>query len=227
MIQPRTAAARAGLILSGVFLLVIACRGAVAQEVPAADPDGGPLNEVEGTPLSRYTDDIAAAWGARLDVMGFVEGPNELADGRLVFVSSGRATVEFALEHPGFIEGRGAAYEIAYLRAKAAMARFLGAQVSGSTTFELLENASWTDGQIDDGQRLTQCQRILQKLRDLTEAELDAALTDSGPQPTTPIATGRAKPSRPPTGARWSANSAPTQRGTCRARCPSRCTKGP
>ena len=181
MIQPRTAASRAGLTLSAVLLLAIACARAVAQEVPAPDPDEGPLSEVEGTPLSRYTDEIAAAWAARLDAMDFDEGPNELADGRLVFVSTGRATVEFALEHPGFIEGRGAAYDIAYLRAKAAMARFLGAQVSGSTSFELLENASWTDGQIDDGQRLTQCQRILQKLRDLTEAELDAALSDLDP----------------------------------------------
>ena len=167
--------------LAVALAMAVAIPHAAAEEAPATDPDGGPLNEVAGTPLSRYTDAVAAAWGARLDAMGFSEGPNELADGRQVFVSSGRATVEVALEHPGFLEGRGAAYEIAYLRAKAAMAQFLGTEVAASTSFELLENASWTEGQVADGERLTQFQRIRQKSADLTEAQLDAALTELDP----------------------------------------------
>ncbi|MCY4600807.1 MAG: hypothetical protein OXF27_12920 [Acidobacteria bacterium] len=179
MIRLQLPSAGAALALALAIAVAIPC--AAAEETPATDPDAGPLNQVEGTPLSRYTDAVAAAWAARLGAMGLSEGPNQLADGRQVFVSSGSATVEVALEHPGFIESRGVAYEIAYLRAKAAMAQFLGTEIAASTSFELLENASWTEGQIADGERLSQLQRIRQKSTDLTEAQLDAALAGLDP----------------------------------------------
>ena len=166
-------------------LLMLATVSVQGQDAAAEERDGEafePDQAVEtlsSTKVSRYTRRLYGEWRAFLSDVGLRVGAN---DGDL-FVASGIATVPFPIEHPGFIEGRGIAYEIAYMRAKAEMVRFLGTTGTREQVVELLETAAWERGQsIDDMQPLHQGARIAQKLADLTEKQLDAQLEKLDPE---------------------------------------------
>lgn len=126
----------------------------------------------------RYTRRLDGEWKDFLSRAGLQPGANK---GNL-FVSSGVETVGFPLEHPGFIEARGLAYEIAYLKAKAELVRFLGTAGSREQVFDLLDSASWDRGQSTRFvEPLRQNARIERKLADLAEAGLDRALQELEP----------------------------------------------
>lgn len=162
--------------------------GASAQAQDAAPADSGDAEAFEpdqavetlaATKVSRYTRRLYGEWRAFLEDVGLQVGAN---DGDL-FVASGNATVPFPVEHAGFIEGRGIAYEIAYMRAKAEMIRFLGTTGTREQVVELLETAAWERGQpIDDAHPLRQRARIARKLADLTEKKLDEELEKLDPE---------------------------------------------
>lgn len=170
--------------LVAVALLMLVALTAQAQDAPANEGDAEafePDQAVEtlsATKVSRFTRRLYGEWRAFLSDVGLQEGANE---GDL-FVSSGTATVPFSVEHSGFIEGRVLAYEIAYLRAKVEMIRFLGTTGAREQVVELLETAAWERGQpIDDAHPLRQGARIVKKLADLTEKQLDAQLRKLDP----------------------------------------------
>ena len=147
------------------------------REAEAFEPDQA-VETLSATQVSRYTRRLYGEWRAFLSDVGLRVGANE---GDL-FVTSGTATVPFSIEHAGFIEGRGIAYEIAYMRAKAEMIRFLGTSGTREQVVDLLETAAWERGQsIDDMQPLRQGARIAQKLADLTEKKLDEELEKLDP----------------------------------------------
>ena len=144
----------------------------------ALEADRG-VETLSSTMATRYTRRLDGEWKDFLSAAELRIGPNE---GDL-FVSSGTATVGFPVEHPGFIEARGLAYEIAYLRAKAEMIRFFVTSGSREQVIERLENASWARGQpTDPVEPLRQRARIERKLGDLAEAGLDRALEEFDPE---------------------------------------------
>ena len=131
------------------------------------------VETLSATNVSRYTRRLDGEWKSFLEAVGLQIGANEDD----LFISSGTSTVSYPVEHPGFIEARGIAYEIAYMRAKAEMIRFLGTSGTREQVVELLENTAWERGQsIDAVEPLRQGARIEKKLADLTERQLDEAL---------------------------------------------------
>ena len=142
--------------------------------VQPVEPDAA-LATLSTAKVGRYTRRLSAEWQDTLAVEGLQGGVND----HDLFVSSGSATVAFSVDHPGFIEARGIAYEIAYQRAKIEMIRFLGTSGSREQIIERFENASWARGQpADPVEPLRQRARIEQKLADLTEAGLDRAISE-------------------------------------------------
>ena len=168
--------AGAALLLTG---LSVQAQDAPADDgdAPAFEPDQA-VETLSSTTVSRYTRRLYGEWRDFLSAIGLQAGANE---GDL-FIASGTATVPFPIEHPGFIEGRGIAYEIAYIRAKAEMIRFLGTAGTREQVVERLETAAWERGQsIDDVEPLRQGARIARKLADLTEKQLDAQIEKIDP----------------------------------------------
>ena len=148
-----------------------------SESSEALEADRG-VQTLSSTKAARYTRRLDGEWKDFLLAAELRIGANE---GDL-FVSSGSAAVGFAAEHSGFIEARGLAYEIAYLRAKAELIRFLGTSGSREQVIERLESASWARGQpTDPVEPLRQGARIERKLADLAEAGLDHALGELEP----------------------------------------------
>ena len=171
-------------VLTAILLALLAAVPALAQDAAtesgdaeAFEPDQA-VETLSSTTVSGYTRRLYAEWQDFLSAVGLHLGANEDD----LFISDGSATVSFPVEHPGFIEARGLAYEIAYIRAKAEMIRFLGTTGSREQVVELLEAAAWERGQsIDDVEPLRQGARIEKKLADLTEKQLNAAIKNLDP----------------------------------------------
>ena len=153
----------------GILLAWILLPGSV-WPVLAAD-------EVANAHVAMYTAALQGEWEQGLREKGLQEGANE----RDIYVASGRQTVNFPLDHPGFLESRSAAFDVAYLRAKASMVEFLGASVERKNAYKSLENARWSEGQGEALTRLKKAGRISEKLADLAEAQLDQQLTQIKP----------------------------------------------
>lgn len=155
--------------VAGILLAWILLPGSV-WPVLAAD-------EVVNEHVAMYTTALQGEWEQGLREKGLQKGANE----RDIYVASGRAIVNFPLDHPGFLESRSAAFDVAYLRAKANMVEFLGASVEQKNSYEFLENARWSEGQGEALTRLKKAGRISEKLADLAEAQLDQQLTQIKP----------------------------------------------
>jgi hypothetical protein len=69
------------------------------------------------------------------------------------------------------------AFELAQLKAKVAMVRYLGQKVERDVQVSLTEHPHFEQGYIDKLEHLGQPYRVLHKLDDLTEATLDKALS--------------------------------------------------
>ena len=158
--------------------------GAHAQSSPTQNAPSDALEADRGVEIlssamaTRYARRLDGDWKDFLSAAELRIGHNE---GDL-FVSSGTETVGFPVEHPDFIEARGLAYEIAYMRAKAEMVRFLGTTGSREQVVERLESASLARGQpTDPVEPLRQRARMERKLGDLAEAKLDRALEEFDP----------------------------------------------
>ena len=134
--------------------------------------------ETENQHVGMYSPGLSAEWEKSLREKGLVQGANE----RDIYVAVGRKTVEFPPGHPGFHEARTVAFDIAYLRSKAELVRFLGSSIEQSNSYEALENAQWSDGQGEALERLKQTDRISRKLSDLAEVKLDQELAARDPK---------------------------------------------
>ena len=138
------------------------------------------LYSAEGTDnqhVGMYSPGLMADWERSLREKGLKVGANE----RDIYVSVGQQTVDLPINHPGFHESRSIAYEIAYLRAKAEMIKFLAASIEKSNSYESLENARWSDGQGEALDRLKKTSRIIEKVKDLAEKKLDQELAEIDP----------------------------------------------
>ena len=155
-----------------VGTILTACLAALAWALPASAAD-----EVGNQHVGMYSPGLIADWERSLGDKGLVHGANE----RDVYVAVGRKAVEFPPGHPGFHEARSVAYDVAYLRAKTELVRFLGASIEQNNSYEALENAQWSDGQGEALERLKQADRISRKLSDLAEAKLDQELASIDP----------------------------------------------
>ena len=149
-----------------------ACLAALAWALAASGAD-----EIGNLHVGMYSPGLIADWERSLGDKGLVQGANE----RDIYVAAGRNAVEFPPGHPGFHEARSVAYDIAYLRAKTELVRFLGASIEQNNSYEALENAQWSDGQGEALERLKQADRISRKLNDLAEAKLDQELASIDP----------------------------------------------
>ena len=127
--------------------------------------------------VGMYSPGLEAEWKQGLQDKNLVPGANA-GD---IFVAVGREPVAFPMSHPGFLESRSVAYEIAYLRAKIDMVKYLGIAIEQSNSYETLENAQWSDGQGEALDRIKQLDRISRKLKDLAEVQIDKTLSDMDP----------------------------------------------
>ncbi len=172
----------AGLLVL-VVLLMVNPTVATEADSPAAEATvaeeaiEGLSDDLGSQYVGMYSPGLIADWEKGLREKGLKEGANE----RDIYIASGRRTVNFPIDHPGFHEARSIAYDVAYLRAKAQMVRFLGLEIEKNSSFEALENARWSDGQGEAIERLDQNDRIMKKMQDLGEAQLDQELAKLDP----------------------------------------------
>ena len=136
-----------------------------------------PADDLGSQHVGMYSPGLVADWEQGLRDSGLKEGAND----RDIYIASGRHTVTKPITHPGFNESRTFAFDVAYLRAKANMIRFLGTEIARSNSYDVLENARWSDGQGVSLAGLDQLDRIQKKAQDLAEAELDQELANLDP----------------------------------------------
>ena len=136
-----------------------------------------PADDLGNQHVGMYSPGLVADWEQGLREKGLKEGAND----RDIYIASGRQTVTFPITHPGFHESRTFAFDVAYLRAKAKMIRFLGTEIARSNSYDVLENARWSDGQGVSLAGLDQLSRIQEKVQDLAETELDQELANLDP----------------------------------------------
>jgi hypothetical protein len=154
------------------------------QAAPTVKPEtstGQEHDQAGPTPAERaaipitgdYGSKVDQRWRKFLDAKGFHEGVNP-GD---VFLAYGKQTVDFDKGTPGWVEARPIAFELAQLKAKVAMVRYLGQKVERDVQVSLTEHPHFEQGYIDKLEHLGQPYRVLHKLDDLTEATLDKALS--------------------------------------------------
>lgn len=156
-----------------------------AAQPKKADQGDAPLTPQERAALPLSSGDygeVERLWKAFLEAQHYREGENP-GD---VFISSGTAVVNFAKGRSGWIEARRNAFQVAELKSKASMIKFIEQGVSRTRNFSLLENPSFGQGQNEEIRVLTQADRIIQKTVDVTEKILDTTIQalDSGYDPT-------------------------------------------
>ncbi len=176
------------------FLVLLAASAAAvhvaAQEAPApvaveapppaaapAEPPPRTALELAAMPLGEMAGDVELSWRAFLDEQGFREGKNP----GNIFIASGAAIVAFPRGSAGWIEARRVAFQIAELRAKVALVRLLGIDVSQSKDFTMLENTNFGQGYIDEVATMTQAERILQGVADFTEVAINTMIQQLDP----------------------------------------------
>ena len=172
----------AGILVLTVSLMVNHAVAAdtdssTAESTVAEEAIEGLSDDLESQHVGMYSAGLSAAWEEGLREKGLEEGANE----RDIYIASGRHTVNFPIDHPGFHESRSIAYDVAYLKAKAQMVRFLGLAIEKNSSLEVLENARWSDGQGEALERLKQVDRIKKKMQDFGEAQLDQELAKLDP----------------------------------------------
>jgi len=157
----------------------------VSPSIAQEEPEEQALKEIPLTPKEaaarplggNYESDIEHKWQEILTQKGLIEGENP----GYKFISSGKSTIDFSKDRPGWIEARVLAFEIAHIKAKAKMVLLLGKTLDSQTVLDITENVAFTDGQIRKNIILNQVQRILSKTSDFTEATLDKALKSIDP----------------------------------------------
>ncbi|MFC2993216.1 hypothetical protein [Halomonas tibetensis] len=151
------------------------------QDGDGQDEDSDELSDAEARALQpldgEYGSDVEQRWRTILADSGLHEGENE----RNIFISSGIATVAMEKGVPGWIESRRIAYDVAMARAKAELVSTIGQKIQQSGTAQFTTNASFGQGQIQEIETVDRTARIIDKVGELTEATLDAALRDIDP----------------------------------------------
>lgn len=165
----------------GLSLLTTLVAPANAQTADGSSPttDGGVQTLSAATDLTEYVSETEKCWDDFLKRNGWAE--NSLNEGDRIFVK-GVATVNVPYGQAGWVESRIAAYEVAEMRAKAALALALGTEISSKRNFRLMENAAWNTGSVEEIKRYSQMDRILHKGADVMETELDTTLKQIDPQ---------------------------------------------
>ena len=176
-------ALQVGLLVLATFL-VLGPSVAVSADAEGVDStmsegavEGLPADVLENQHVGMYSPGLVADWEQGLREKGLKEGAND----RDIYIASGRHTVTKPITHPGFNESRTFAFDAAFLRAKAKMIRFLGTEIATSNSYDVLENARWSDGQGVSLAGLDQLDRIQKKAQDLAETELDRELAGLDP----------------------------------------------
>ncbi len=127
-------------------------------------------------------------WRAFVETQGWPSDETENgvihADGKII--ASATVSVAVRLGQPGWIDSRVAAFERAELDAKAKIIRSLVESTDTKRSLEVLENATWQDGDIHKIQELNEVadtlDRIGKKSLALTESSLNAALQKLDPE---------------------------------------------
>ncbi len=120
-------------------------------------------------------------WTNRVYEGGIIRIPE-----RDIFVSTGTAFTKVNIGQPGWVESRLIAFSRAELEAKTKIVRFLGESTETKRSLELMENANWSDGSIQEAKRLGQVQETLDRIKKktlaLSESVLDAGMRKLDPE---------------------------------------------
>ena len=115
------------------------------------DQAGPTPAELAAMPITGdYGSKVDQRWRKFLDAKGFHEGVNP-GD---VFLAYGKQTVDFDKGTPGWVEARPIAFELAQLKAKVAMVRYLGQKVERDVQVSLTEHPHFEQGYIDKLEQL-------------------------------------------------------------------------
>lgn len=137
--------------------------------------------EPSESPEQRWRNFLSSkGWDAGLADGGVIYMPE-----RELIISSASAFTMVRLGQPGWVESRVTAFEKAEMDAKMKIIRYLTETVATERSLEMLENASWTDGEVDKVKKLNEVaetmKRIGKKSMALTESKLDSALQKIDP----------------------------------------------
>lgn len=153
---------------------------AIAQDDPETEEiaatEENSLTEAEERALvslgADYGSEVERRWTSVLDERGWREGRNP----QNRFLASGVAAVGMQKGNPGWIESRRIAFEIAHMRAKAALVAMMGEEIRNSGSASFTSNARFGQSQVQEHAAIDQGARILARTVDLTEAAIEAAI---------------------------------------------------
>ncbi len=133
------------------------------------------------TPEHRWQKFLASKkWDANLNKGGVIVIPD-----RELIISSASDFTRVSIGQPGWIESRIVAFERAEMEAKAKIIRYLEESVTTKRLFSLLENAAWSDGEINKVKELAEARDTLERLGKkslaLAEKSLDAVIAKLDP----------------------------------------------
>jgi len=136
---------------------------------------------VKETPEQRWQKFIdGKGWDASLNEGGVIVIPD-----RQLIISSASDFTRVGIGQPGWVESRVVAFERAEMEAKAKIIRYLEETVTVQRSFSLLENAAWSDGEINKVKELGEVRETFERLGKkslaLAEKSLDAAIAKLDP----------------------------------------------
>lgn len=173
MKKPGLAIARGSRVLfAGMFALAVSL--AFGSAASATEGQG---DESDNELVAMYTPGLTADWKKLLEEKGLEEGPNNDD----VYITKGRQSVNFPIEAPGFHQARSHAFEVAYLKAKVELVKVFGLGLEKFGSFDDRETVNWPRGAEEPVERLEQAERIVKKIDDLTEAQIDGELAKMNP----------------------------------------------
>lgn len=168
------------LAVSPIAGVAVAQDDPEVQELAVVDEENT-LSEAEERALvslgSDYGSEVDRRWDAFLEERNFREGSNP----QNRFIASGVASVGMQKGNPGWIESRRIAYDVAYMRAKAALVAMMSETIQNSGEVRFTSNARFGQSQVQEHDALEQAARIREKAADFTEAALDAAIRSIDP----------------------------------------------
>ena len=119
--------------------------------------------------------------GFGLDVSGNPEKVTEIIGGTK-FIVSHMERVQVSTGQPGWVESRVKAYERAMLVAKAELAKTMEETVEATGNYQVLEDAAFAEGNIEEVRELSEGGKLLRKGVDLVDTALDSAISRLDPE---------------------------------------------
>ena len=163
-------------------ILAVLLAGMVGTLAAQQDPGMGIPEEnpaaVGGIEQISKTEEVANQIRSYLQKKGWNEGENTLSNGDVIYVATGYGVIQAPRSHRNYLDSRTAAFNKAFLQAKANLAQFRAGTVKSALISNYAKGSA-----VSSAKQPSQEDVIQKKVLTLIEAKLDNALRAEGIEP--------------------------------------------